>query len=204
MELRERKKVLLRNSIVRNAVELFAERGFDAVSVEEIVAVSVCSRSTFHRYFGTKEDLLFPTANDRLAVLAATLDAADPSDDPWAVARKAVSVGLCGFLDDLEPDVQLACVRMWFNETLPRRRYLEIVLEWENVLSDFFARRLGVDPMQSLEVQLLASSMSSALRAALGTAMETGSRVDELIDRAFDLIEAGLRSDLLALRASTG
>jgi AcrR family transcriptional regulator len=204
MELRERKKALLRNSIVRNAVEMFADRGFDSVSVEEIAAVSVCSRSTFRRYFGTKEDLLFPTANDRLAVLAETLDAADPGADAWAVAREAVSVGLSGFLDDLEPDVQAACIRMWFSETLPRRRYLEIVLEWETVLSAFFARRLGVDPATSLEVRLLASSISSVLRAALGTAMETGRQVDELISRAFDLIETGLRTDLPALRASTG
>jgi AcrR family transcriptional regulator len=203
MELRERKKALLRDSIVRNAVELFTERGFDAVSVEEIVQASLCSRSTFHRYFGTKEDLLFPTAGDRLTVLAATLDAADPSEDPWSVAREAVSVGLVGFVEDLEPDVREACIRMWFHETLPRRRYLEIVLEWETVLSTFFGGRLGVDPERSLEVQLLASSISSALRAALNTGMQSGRRVDELINRAFDLVETGLRTDLLALRAST-
>jgi AcrR family transcriptional regulator len=204
VELRERKKALLRDTIVRNAIELFEQRGFDAVSVEEIAAASVCSRSTFHRYFGTKEDLVFPTANDRLAVLAATLESTDPGADPWAVAREAVSVGLCGFVDDLEPDVRADCIKLWFSESLPRRRYLEIVLEWETVLSRFFAGRMGVEPARSLECQLLASSVSSALRAALGTAMETGGRVEVLISRAFDLIEAGLSAYLEELRASTG
>lgn len=204
MELRERKKALLRDTIVRNAVELFEQRGFDAVSVEEIVQASLCSRSTFHRYFGTKEDLVFPTANDRLAVLEATLEATDPGADAWAAAREAVSIGLCGFVDDLEPDVKSACIRLWVSETMPRRRYLEIVLEWETVLSRFFARRMGVEPAHSLECQLLASSISSALRAALGTAMETGGRVDELIGRAFDLIETGLGTYLAELRTSNG
>jgi AcrR family transcriptional regulator len=197
VELRERKKALLRDSIVRNAIQLFEQRGFDAVSVEEIVQASVCSRSTFHRYFGTKEDLLFPTADDRLDDLAATLEAAGDDEDPWAVAREAVSIGLCGFVDDLEPDVKAACIRIWFSESQPRRRYLEIVLEWETVLSRYFARRLGVDPAQSLECQLLASSVSSALRAALGTAMATDGRVDELIDNAFDLVETGLSATAL-------
>jgi AcrR family transcriptional regulator len=204
VELRERKKALLRDTIVRNAIELFDQRGFDSVSVEEIVQVSLCSRSTFHRYFGTKEDLVFPTANDRLAVLEATLDSVDPADDPWAAAREAVSTALCGFVDDLEPDAKAACIKLWVNESMPRRRYLEIVLEWETVLLRFFGRRMGVEPVRSLECQLLASSVSSALRAALGTAMETDGRVDELISRAFDLIEAGLSAYLDELRTSTG
>jgi AcrR family transcriptional regulator len=202
VELRARKKALLRDNIVRNAVELFLDRGFDAVSVEEIVQSSVCSRSTFHRYFGSKEDLLFPTAGERLAVLEATLESADQREDPWSLAREAVSVGLCGFVEDLEPDLQADCIRLWFTETQPRRRYLEIVLEWERVLNRFFAARLNVDPKLSLECQLLASSISSALRAALGTAMETGQSVHALINRAFDIIEAGLSADLLALRVS--
>ncbi|GAA5161420.1 TetR family transcriptional regulator [Pseudonocardia eucalypti] len=200
MELRERKKALLRDAIVRNAVDLFERRGFDAVSVEEICQASTCSRSTFHRYFGSKEDLLFPTAAEKLETLAATLDAADAGWDPWEVARDAVSVGLRGFLDDLEPDLQARCIRLWFSEAQPRRRYLEIVLEWETVLSRFFGPRLGVDPATSLECQLLASSISSALRAALGTAMATGDPVEALIRRAFEIVETGLSANLFALR----
>lgn len=200
MELRERKKALLRDNIVSNAVELFGRHGFDAVSVEEIVQASMCSRSTFHRYFGAKEDLLFPTVTERLAELEAALGAAQPDEDAWAVARDAVSVGLRGFLDDLDPDLQADCVRLWFSEALPRRRYVEIVLEWEAVLARFFAARLRVDPQLSLECQLLASSVSSALRAALRTAMETGQRVDVLVTHAFEVIESGLGSERLALR----
>jgi|SRR5581483_447556 AcrR family transcriptional regulator len=200
MELRERKKALLRDTIVRNAVDLFEQRGFDAVSVEEICQASTCSRSTFHRYFGSKEDLLFPTAAEKLEVLERTLRSADSSWDPWEVARDAVSVGLRGFVDDLEPEVKGACVRLWFSEAQPRRRYIEIVLAWETVLGRFFGLRLGVDPSTSLECQLLASSISSALRAALGTAMTTGEPVDVLIRQAFDIVESGLTPSLLALR----
>jgi AcrR family transcriptional regulator len=57
--LRERKKAALRATIVRSAVELFVERGYDSVGMEEIAYASMCSRSTLNRYFGTKEDVLF-------------------------------------------------------------------------------------------------------------------------------------------------
>lgn len=196
MALRERKKAALRDTLVRNAVALFEQRGFDEVSVEEICQVSMTSRSTFHRYFGSKEDLLFPTAVDRLSEMAAALDAVGPDDDAWLAAREAVSAGLRGFLDDLEPDLQAACVRLWFVENAPRRRYLEIVLEWEAVLAAYFAKRAGADPASNLTCRLLASAISSALRAAQATAMTTGTSVDAPLNEAFALLEGGLGGHL--------
>ena len=61
-DLRARKKAALRATIVRSAINLFVERGYDAVGVEDIAASSMCSRSTFNRYFGSKDDVLFPGA----------------------------------------------------------------------------------------------------------------------------------------------
>lgn len=196
MRLRERKKVMLRDTIMRNAIGMFLDRGYDAVNVAEIASVSLCSRSTFHRYFGTKEDLLFPGVDDRLLTLRATLACADPTEDPWAVAREASVEGLCGFLDDLPPELRSAFIWLWFNEQSPRRRYLEIVLEWETALSGYLARHLGVDAERSLECQLVTMSISSGLRAALNTAMHTGDDVEMLVSRAFELIEAGLWADV--------
>src|SRR4028118_903010 len=98
MGLREQKKEALRNTLVRNAIELFGEHGYEHVGLDEIVAASMCSRSTFHRYFGTKEDLLFPTAADQLTTLEATLAAAPAGEDPWQFARAAVTEGVTGFL----------------------------------------------------------------------------------------------------------
>jgi hypothetical protein len=59
-QVAEQKKAALRAVIVRTAVHLFLERGYDAVGMEEIAAASMCSRSTLNRYFGTKEDVLLP------------------------------------------------------------------------------------------------------------------------------------------------
>lgn len=201
VELRERKKAALRDQIVRNAIQLFVRRGYDEVSLEEIVEASMCSRSTFHRYFGAKEDLLFPGADRLLDDLRSAIDAAGVVDDPWAVAREETSARLRGFLEGLDPELKLDFVRLWITEPLPRRRYFEVVMEWEEVLRQFFARHMGVDPTYCLECQLLASAVTSALRSALNTAMSTGEDVDAVVVRAFDLVEAGFHHQIPSARS---
>ncbi|WP_380279806.1 TetR/AcrR family transcriptional regulator [Kitasatospora purpeofusca] len=56
--LRERKKRQTALRIWQTAIALFAERGFDEVSVAEIAAAAEVSKMTVFNYFATKEDLV--------------------------------------------------------------------------------------------------------------------------------------------------
>jgi AcrR family transcriptional regulator len=57
--LRERKKQLARRLISETASRLFADRGFDAVTVAEVARAADFSEVTVFTYFPTKEDLFF-------------------------------------------------------------------------------------------------------------------------------------------------
>jgi AcrR family transcriptional regulator len=57
--LRERKKQQTRDLIAETAVRLFAERGFDAVTVAEVARDANVSEVTVFNYFPTKEDLFY-------------------------------------------------------------------------------------------------------------------------------------------------
>jgi AcrR family transcriptional regulator len=57
--LRERKKQQTRRQLADTARALFAERGFDDVTVAEVAEAADLSEATVFNYFPTKEDLLF-------------------------------------------------------------------------------------------------------------------------------------------------
>jgi len=66
--LTDRKRRRAKEAIRRAALDLFTERGFDAVSVTDIAERAEVGRTTFFRYFGDKQEVLFsepepPTAD---------------------------------------------------------------------------------------------------------------------------------------------
>src|SRR5919201_5729499 len=57
--LRERKKQQTRRALADTARHLFAERGFEQISVAEIARAAEVSVATVFNYFPTKEDLVY-------------------------------------------------------------------------------------------------------------------------------------------------
>src|ERR1700756_6023613 len=58
-ETRLESKARTRMALARAAIRLFQERGYAETTVEAIAEAAGSSPSTFFRYFGTKEDVLF-------------------------------------------------------------------------------------------------------------------------------------------------
>ena len=56
--LQARKQELVRNAIWDAATDLFAEKGFDETTVDDIVKNAGVSRRSFFRYFSSKSDLM--------------------------------------------------------------------------------------------------------------------------------------------------
>src|SRR6266568_8011907 len=83
--LRERKKEQTRVDIVRAAVKLFRERGYETTTVDDIVDAANYSRSTFFRYFGSKEDVLFGSLPELLEGIRGTLSEVPAAADAWRV-----------------------------------------------------------------------------------------------------------------------
>jgi AcrR family transcriptional regulator len=82
--LRERKKQETRRAISDVATRLFAERGFDAVTVEEIARAAGVSKVTLFNYFARKEDLVI----DRETEMLELVRAARSPDGPVAALRE--------------------------------------------------------------------------------------------------------------------
>ncbi|WP_062987033.1 TetR/AcrR family transcriptional regulator [Nocardia anaemiae] len=80
MSLRDRKKERTRRAIADAALRLFVERGYDAVTVADIAAEAEVGTRTLHRYYASKDELLFAEDDEHRAELARLL-ADRPADE---------------------------------------------------------------------------------------------------------------------------
>ena len=78
--LRDRWRVEAMRTIQECALDLFDERGFGAVKIDDVAAAAGVSASSIYRYFGTKEGLLVADEFDSMSQEAVEqlLDADDP------------------------------------------------------------------------------------------------------------------------------
>ncbi|RZQ65865.1 TetR/AcrR family transcriptional regulator [Amycolatopsis suaedae] len=70
---RERKKAATRQAIADAALRLFAERGFDQVSIREIADAADVATTTLFKHFPGKEALVFDEDEDKEAALVAAV-----------------------------------------------------------------------------------------------------------------------------------
>ena len=98
MGLRELKKEQTRQLIVDTAWRLFADRGFDEVTVTEIAGEAQVAKATIFNYFPTKEDLFFPRLEDFGARMVEAVAARDAGETALAAVRRHL-LGADGLLD---------------------------------------------------------------------------------------------------------
>lgn len=72
--LRERRKQQLRDEIVHAAQQLMSEKGYAAMSMDEVAAQVGISKPTLYTHFETKDDLIVAAITQKLGYLLALLD----------------------------------------------------------------------------------------------------------------------------------
>jgi AcrR family transcriptional regulator len=201
--LRERNKARARAEIADAALALFGERGFEAVTVDEIVAAAGVSRRTFFRYFETKEDALLADYPELHIRLVETLGTASP-DDPL----RSVRTGLHGMADWYEErsEAVLARSRLIRDTAMHlAARNLVFLSQWEQAVADTVARHIGGHPGDLLP-RTAAATTVAAFRAALTEWVRTSCTADlhDLVDRALDLVEHGLQREMSTVASAPG
>lgn len=84
---RTRKRLANRQTISDVATRLFFERGFDAVTVDEIAEAADVGRMTVFNHFPRKEDMFFDQDQEARDALIEALETRDPSIAPIEALR---------------------------------------------------------------------------------------------------------------------
>ena len=92
--LRARKKRLAREAIAAAARRLFAERGFDSVTVAEVAAAADVSEKTVFNHFPTKEDLAFAGREQGLMMLVTDIRERAPGTPVLDVFRALTATAI--------------------------------------------------------------------------------------------------------------
>jgi AcrR family transcriptional regulator len=88
--LRDRQRAQVRADIRRAAFRLFIQRGYDAVTTEEIAAAAGVSPRTFFRHVPTKEELLLAPVRHGGAVIVSLLEEQPAAESPDVALINAI------------------------------------------------------------------------------------------------------------------
>jgi AcrR family transcriptional regulator len=189
--LRERKKLRTRTELSDAAFRLFAERGFDETTIEDIVEQVEVSPRTFFRYFDSKEDVVIGFFDDLGLELRAMLSARPPEESPFSALR-----GALGTLIDLYEERRgrvVAAKRLAHETPSIRAHLLDKHARWENGVTEELVIRVGGDPSQEPRMQLLAAVALAAFSTAVSAWCTDGGRAElhALVDDALGAVGDG-------------
>jgi AcrR family transcriptional regulator len=192
--LREAKKVATRQLIADSAMALFAQRGFDRVTVAEVAATANVSEKTVFNYFPTKEDLFFDEVPERARRLAHAIRSR-PDGEPIISALRRLQVGECGRL--CSPGFAIFA-RIIEESPALQAKELEMMSFFSQSLADALVEdgvderdaRIASGILISVHRQFFRLAREQALAGKHGPAAVRHLRGD--LERAYGLLEHGL------------
>ena len=150
-----------RSSIVTVALDLFARRGYESTSVEQIAEAAHISRRTLFRYFPGKAAIAWGEFDEQIHLMLDYLDAV-PDTVPL---RDALADALVEFntFPDSQTEVHRTRMRLLLEVDELQAHSTLVYADWRRAVADFVAHRRG----ETVEDLVPASTAHDALGIAL-------------------------------------
>jgi mycofactocin system transcriptional regulator len=185
-----RPRVTSRAALERLAFELFARKGFDDTTIDDIATEAGIARRTFFRYFASKNDVVWGDFEAHLQRLRKLL----AETDPRTPLLDAVSGAVVEFNRFDVREVPWHRQRMTLILSVPTLQADSTLRyrSWREVITGFVAERYGLPP-SALLPRVAGHAFLAACIAAYEHWLETDEAdLPDLLDEAIRRVGAGL------------
>ncbi|WP_328370154.1 TetR/AcrR family transcriptional regulator [Streptomyces sp. NBC_00457] len=178
-------RAAIRFELAQVAFDLFRREGFDNVTVNDLAAAAGVSRSTFLRYFGSKEDAVLGAVDAQGEQVADALRARPADEGDWTALRRAMDT--VTEVHRRDPDGALAMSQLIMRTPALGARTLEKQNGWRPAIAQALAERADPSWPSLLVPSVRAAAAVDCLNVAVEhwTASDGRLDLDALLDEAF-------------------
>ncbi|MFF7438650.1 TetR family transcriptional regulator [Streptomyces sp. NPDC008122] len=202
-------RLKMRRELAAAAMELFATKGYEATTVDEIAATAGVARRTFFRHFRSKEEAIFPDHDDTLVRAEAVLNAAPPHEHPLDTVCRGIKEVMKMYAGS--PAVSVERYRLTREVPTLREREIASVARYERLFTRYllghFDERDHHDGNDDpLLAEVAASAVVTAHNHVLRRWLRAGGQgdVEAQLDHAFAIVRETFGSGIGARPAPAG
>ena len=174
------------------AIDLFAARGFDDVSVDDVAEAAGVARRTVFRYYPSKNALPWGDFDAHLAHMRDLLSDLDPNV-PIGDALRTALLAFNTF-DDSEADRHRQRMRVILETAALQAYSMTMYAGWRAVVAAFVAARLRLKPEDLLPQTVAWTMLGVALSAYEHWLSDESVSLAHELSEAFDTVHAGLEA----------
>jgi TetR/AcrR family transcriptional regulator, regulator of mycofactocin system len=184
-----RRRSTTRHQITDVALELFAGRGFDEVSVDDVAEAAGIARRTLFRYYPSKNAIPWGDFDAHLQHLRELLAAVDPV----VPTERALRGALLSFntFDASEIPRHRLRMQVILRSAELQAYSLTMYAGWRSVIAEFVATRCGSKPGDLVPQTVAWSMLAVALSAYEHWLADEAVSLIEALGAAFDVVRPG-------------
>jgi TetR/AcrR family transcriptional regulator, regulator of mycofactocin system len=188
-------------AVTRTALELFADRGFEETTVDDVADALGVSRRTLFRYFASKNDMVWGDFDWVLERLRRCLAAAPPEVPLHEALGRAV-VESNRYADEQLPELRIRMRLITGVPALQAHSALRYA-EWREVIAVWVAERVGCAPGDLVPQTVAHAALGTSMAAFLVWVDDPSSDLVANLEQAYRLLGLGLR-DLVSPDTGVG
>ncbi|MFD6418994.1 TetR family transcriptional regulator [Streptomyces sp. NPDC060194] len=201
-------RLKMRRELAAAAMELFAAKGYEATTVDEIAGQAGVARRTFFRHFRSKEEAIFPDHDDTLVRAEAVLNAAPAHEHPLDTVCRGIKEVMRMYA--AAPAVSVERYRLTREVPTLREREIASVARYERLFTRYLLGHFDEQAHHGSDDPLLAEVAASAVVTAhnhvLRRWLRAGGKgdVETQLDHAFAIVRDTFGSGIGAGRTLNG